>query len=113
MKCQESLKLPRGKFLHLAAGAAALARVLRFAWAQTYPTRPITSLAPVPPGGVADPTARILADHLTVAFGKAVVVENVTGAAGSIGVGRAARAAPDGYTLSIGNWLSHVGASAV
>jgi tripartite-type tricarboxylate transporter receptor subunit TctC len=68
---------------------------------------------PVPPGGVADPIARILADHLTVAFGKAVVVENVTGAGGSIGVGRAARAAPDGYTASIGNWLSHVGASAV
>src|SRR5262245_21474722 len=113
MKCQESLKLPRRKFLHLAAGAAALPGVLRFAWAQTYPTRPITIIVPVPPGGVADPIARILADHLTVAFGKAVVVENVTGAGGSIGVGRAARAAPDGYTLSIGNWLSHVGASAV
>jgi hypothetical protein len=68
---------------------------------------------PVPPGGVADPIARILADHLTVALGQPVVVENVTGAGGSIGVGRAARAAPDGYTISIGNWLSHVGASAV
>ena len=68
---------------------------------------------PVPPGGVADPIARILADHLTVTLGQPVVVENVSGAGGSIGVGRAVRAAPDGYTLSIGNWLSHVGASAV
>src|SRR4051794_41947739 len=67
----------------------------------------------MPPGGVADPIARILADHLTVTLRQPVVVENVTGAGGSIGVGRAARAAPDGYTVTIGNWLSHVGASAV
>src|SRR5262245_23844195 len=113
MKCQESLKLPRRKFLHLAAGAAALQGVLRFAWSQSCVTGPVHIIVAVPPGGVADPIAPILADHLTVAFGKAVVVENVTGAGGSIGVGRAARAAPDGYTLSIGNWLSHVGASAV
>jgi len=81
--------------------------------AQLYPSRPITIIVPVPPGGVADPIARILADHLTVTLGQPVVIENVTGAGGSIGVGRAARAAPDGYTLSIGNWLSHVGAGAV
>jgi tripartite-type tricarboxylate transporter receptor subunit TctC len=80
---------------------------------QVYPTRPITVIVPVPPGGVADPIARILADRMTVFLGEPVVVENVTGAGGSIGVARAARAAPDGYTLSIGNWLSHVGASAV
>src|SRR5215813_8522545 len=80
------------------------------AGAQVYPSRPITIIVPVPPGGVADPIARILADHLTVALGQPVVVENVTGAGGSIGVGRAA---PDGYTISIGNWLSHVGARAV
>ena len=107
------MKLPRRKFLQLAAGAAGLLAVSRVAWAQTYPTRPITIIVPVPPGGVADPIARILADHLTVTLGQPVVIENVTGAGGSIGVGRAARAAPDGYTLSIGNWLSHVGASAV
>jgi tripartite-type tricarboxylate transporter receptor subunit TctC len=80
---------------------------------QAYPTRPITIIVPVPPGGVADPIARILAEHMHVRLGQPVVVENVTGAGGSIGVARAARAAPDGYTLSIGNWLSHVGASAV
>lgn len=107
------MKLPRRRFLSLAAGAAALPAVARTARAQVYPSRPVTIIVPVPPGGVADPIARILADHLTVTLGQPVVVENVTGAGGSIGVGRAARAAPDGYTLSIGNWLSHVGASAV
>jgi tripartite-type tricarboxylate transporter receptor subunit TctC len=107
------MKLPRRQFLHLAAGVAALPGVSRIARAQTYPSRPVTIIVPVPPGGVADPIARILADHLTVTLGQPVVVENVTGAGGSIGVGRAARAAADGYTVSIGNWLSHVGASAV
>ena len=81
--------------------------------AQVYPSRPITIIVPVPPGGVADPIARILADHMSAQLGQPIVIENVTGAGGSIGVARAARAAPDGYTLSIGNWLSHVGASAV
>jgi tripartite-type tricarboxylate transporter receptor subunit TctC len=107
------MKVPRRQLLHLAAGAAALPAASWFASAQVYPSRPITIIVPVPPGGVADPIARILADHLTVTLGQPVVVENVTGAGGSIGVARAARAAPDGYTVSIGNWLSHVGASAV
>ncbi|HYZ45029.1 MAG TPA: tripartite tricarboxylate transporter substrate-binding protein, partial [Xanthobacteraceae bacterium] len=107
------MKLARRVVLRLAAGAAALAAFARTTRAQLYPSRPITIIVPVPPGGVADPIARILADHLTVALGQPVVVENVTGAGGSIGVARAARAAPDGYTISIGNWLSHVGASAV
>jgi tripartite-type tricarboxylate transporter receptor subunit TctC len=107
------VKLPRRRLLSLAASAAALPTVSRIARAQVYPSRPVTIIVPVPPGGVADPIARILADHLTVTLGQPVVVENVAGAGGSIGVGRAARAAPDGYTVSIGNWLSHVGASAV
>src|SRR5262245_46997097 len=107
------MKLPRRNFLHLAAGAATLPALSRIAGAQTYPSRPVTIIVPVPPGEVADPIARILAAHLTVALGQPVVIENVTGAGGSIGVSRAARAAPDGYTVSIGNWLSHVGASAV
>jgi tripartite-type tricarboxylate transporter receptor subunit TctC len=81
--------------------------------AQVYPSHPITIIVPVPPGGVADPIARILADHMSAKLGQPMVIENVSGAGGSIGVARAARAAPDGYTLSIGNWLSHVGASAV
>jgi tripartite-type tricarboxylate transporter receptor subunit TctC len=107
------LKLARRELLSAIAGIAALPALSRIARTQTYPSRPITIIVPVPPGGVADPIARILADHLTVALGAPVVIENVTGAGGSIGVGRAARAAPDGYTLSIGNWMSHVGASAV
>ena len=112
------MELPRRRLLSLAAGAVALPTVSRIARAQVaraqvYPSRPVTIIVPVPPGGVADPIARILADHLTVTLGQPVVVENVSGAGGSIGVGRAARAAPDGYTVSIGNWLSHVGASAV
>jgi len=107
------VKLTRRRLVSLAAGAAALPAVSEIARAQVYPSRPVTIIVPVPPGGVADPIARILADHLTVTLGQPVVVENITGAGGSIGVGRAARAAPDGYTLSIGNWLSHVGASAV
>jgi len=108
-----TLKLTRRRLLSLTAGAAALPALSRSAGAQVYPSRPVTIIVPVPPGGVADPIARILADHLTVTLGQPVVVENVSGAGGSIGVGRAVRAAPDGYTLSIGNWLSHVGASAV
>ncbi len=103
----------RRRLLSLAASAVAMPAMPWIAIAQVYPSRPITIIVPVPPGGVADPIARILADHMTVTLGQPVVVENVTGAGGSIGVGRAARAAPDGYTLSIGNWLSHVGASAV
>ena len=110
---RDAMNLSRRTFLHLAAGAAALPAVSHIATAETYPSHPVTIIVPVPPGGVADPIARILADHLTVTLGPPVVVENVTGAGGSIGVGRAARAAPDGYTVSIGNWLSHVGASAV
>ena len=103
----------RRRTLFLTALAAVLPAVSSRARAQVYPSRPVTIIVPVPPGGVADPIARILADHMTPGLGQPVVVENITGAGGSIGAGRAARAAPDGYTLSIGNWLSHVGASAV
>jgi tripartite-type tricarboxylate transporter receptor subunit TctC len=68
---------PRRRFL--SAGVAALPAVSRIAIAQPYPARAVTIIVPVPPGGVADPIARILADHLTVALGQPVVVENVTG----------------------------------
>src|SRR5258708_37982621 len=80
---------------------------------QVYPSRPVTVIVPVPPGGVADPIARILAHHMSAHLGQPMVIENVTRAGGSIEVARAAPAAPDGYTLSIGNGLSHGGASAV
>jgi tripartite-type tricarboxylate transporter receptor subunit TctC len=78
------------------------------AHAQTYPTRPITLIVPFPPGGSTDVAGRILADRMGTALGQPVVVENVGGAGGSIGVGRAARATPDGYTIDIGQWDTHV-----
>src|ERR1700690_4288067 len=76
--------------------------------AQSYPSRPITMIVPFAAGGPTDVVARILAEGMRPALGQNVLIENVTGAAGSIGVGRAVRAAPDGYTLSIGHWSTHV-----
>ena len=78
------------------------------AMAQTYPSRPITIIVPFPAGGPTDTLARILSDPMSTLLGQSVVVENVSGAAGNIGVGRVARAAADGYTLSIGHWSTHV-----
>jgi tripartite-type tricarboxylate transporter receptor subunit TctC len=104
----QELKLPRRKFLHLAAGAAALPAVSRIARAQAYPTRPISMIVPFVPGGATDVIARMLAERMRASLGQPVIIENVSGATGSIGVGRAARAAPDGYTLSIGHWSTHV-----
>ena len=79
------------------------------AHAQSYPTRPITLVVPFPPGGSTDAAARIMAERMRVTLGQTVVIENVGGAGGSIGVGRVARAAPDGYTFDIGQWDTHVG----
>jgi tripartite-type tricarboxylate transporter receptor subunit TctC len=90
---------------------AALGAVLGYApsaHAQVYPARPITMVVPVSPGGPTDAIARILAERMRVSLGQPVVVENVTGAAGNVGVGRVARAAPDGYTLGIGLTSTHV-----
>ncbi len=77
--------------------------------AQTYPSRPITLVVPFPPGGSTDAAARIMAERMRVPLGQSVVIENIGGAGGSIGVGRVARAAPDGYTFDIGQWDTHVG----
>jgi hypothetical protein len=95
------MKLPRRKFLQLAGGAAALPALPGIARAQAYPTRPITLIAPFPAGGPVDTIARILGEHLQGTLGQPCIIEDVAGAAGSIGVGRVARAAPDGYTLSV------------
>lgn len=76
--------------------------------AQSYPSRTVTLVVPYAAGGPVDTVARILAEPMRKALGQTVVVDNTTGAAGSIGVGRVARAAPDGYTLSIGHWSTHV-----
>jgi tripartite-type tricarboxylate transporter receptor subunit TctC len=102
------MKLPRRQFLHLAAAAAALPVMLSMARAQAYPSRPITIVVPFPAGGSTDVIGRILAEKMRVLLGQTIIIENVGGAGGSIGVGRVARAAPDGYTLDIGQWDTHV-----
>jgi tripartite-type tricarboxylate transporter receptor subunit TctC len=103
------MKLPhRRKFLHLAVGAAALPVPSRLARAQGYPSRPITIIVPLAVGGSTDVIARLLTGGMRQSLGQPVIVENVTGAGGTIGIGRVARAAPDGYTLSLGNNGSHV-----
>jgi tripartite-type tricarboxylate transporter receptor subunit TctC len=81
--------------------------------AQQYPSRAITMVVPFPAGGPTDTLARILGERMRVALGQTIVIENVTGAGASIGVTRAVQSAPDGYTLSIGNWTSHVGSGAM
>jgi tripartite-type tricarboxylate transporter receptor subunit TctC len=93
----------------IVAIALALLAGIAVAQAQTYPTRTITLIVPFPPGGSTDVAARIMADKMGQALGQSVIVENVGGAGGSIGVGRVARAAPDGYTIDIGQWDTHVG----
>src|SRR5580693_4477377 len=77
--------------------------------AENFPSRPITLIVPFPPGGSTDVAARIIADRMGSLLGQPVIVEDVGGAGGSIAVGRLARAAPDGYTIDIGQWDTHVG----
>ena len=75
---------------------------------QAYPSRPITIIVPFAAGGPTDTLARIVAERMKLALGQPIVIENVSGAGGTIGVGRAARAAPDGYSVGIGAWNTHV-----
>ena len=107
------MKLSRRKLLHLAAGAAVLPAFSGVARAQAYPTRPITLVAPFPAGGPVDTIARILAEHMRGSLGQPLLVENIAGAAGNLGVGRVARATPDGYTLIVGQWSTHVANAAI
>jgi tripartite-type tricarboxylate transporter receptor subunit TctC len=94
--------------LLLAVVLAATAASVGVAAAQNYPSRPVTLIVPFPAGGPVDTLARILADRMRPLLGQPVIVENVSGAAGSIGVGRVARAPADGYTLVNGIWSTHV-----
>src|SRR5262249_40172042 len=88
--------------------AAIFAALTTLAQAQGYPSRPITLIVPYATGGSTDALGRIMAERMRVPLGQSIVVENVTGANGGIGVGRAARAAPDGYTIGMGAWPTHV-----
>jgi tripartite-type tricarboxylate transporter receptor subunit TctC len=99
---------PRRRFLSLAASSVTLASLTDRARAQTYPARPITMIVPASAGGPTDAIGRVLAERLTAALGQTVLVDNVAGAAGSIGVGKVARSTPDGYTLGIGQWSHYV-----
>ena len=97
------MKLPhRRQFLHLAAGAAALPAVSRFAWAQAYPTRPVTMVVTFPAGSGSDILARIVGPSLSESLGQQVIIENVGGAGGITAAYRVARAPPDGYQFVLG-----------
>ncbi|MGH6769994.1 MAG: Bug family tripartite tricarboxylate transporter substrate binding protein [Xanthobacteraceae bacterium] len=97
----------RRRFLRLAAGAVALPAVSRLAFAQAYPSRPITMVVPVPAGGAMDTNARVVAEGMRASLGQPVIIENITGASGSMGAGRVARATPDGYTICYGANVTH------
>jgi tripartite-type tricarboxylate transporter receptor subunit TctC len=101
------MKLPRRKFLHLAASAAVLPAISQTAVAQNYPTRPIRLVVPFPPGGAFDALGRPWAEKMKPLLGT-VVVENIGGAGASLGAAAVARARPDGYTILLGGTLPHV-----
>jgi tripartite-type tricarboxylate transporter receptor subunit TctC len=93
------MKLPRRKFLHLAAGAVALPAVSRFAWAQAYPTRPVRLVVGYPPGGGADILARLIGKSLSERLGQPFIIESRPGAGSNIAAEAVVRAPADGYTL--------------
>src|SRR5262245_16149057 len=94
------MKLPRRRqFLHLAAGAVALPTMPRFAWAQSYPSRPVRIIVPFPAGQASDTIARLIGQSLSERLGQSFVIENRTGAGGNIGTESVVRAMPDGHTL--------------
>jgi len=102
------MELRRRQFLQFAGAAVATPAASRIASAQTYPTRPISIIVTVGAGGFNDVVVRVLAERMRGPLGQPIIIENVTGAEGSIGAGRVARARPDGYTIVLGFFGSHV-----
>src|SRR5262252_6799486 len=95
------MRFPRRRFLRLAAAAAALPVVPRFASAESYPTRPVRVIVPFAPAGPADVLARLIAQKLSHNLGQQFYIENQAGAGGNLGMGAGARATPDGYTITV------------
>ena len=102
------MKFRRRTLLHWLTAGAAVSLGSHFVRAQSFPTRPITIVVPFPAGGPTDTLGRVLADRMKNALGQSVIIENLTGAAGTIGSTHVARSAPDGYTLILGHWQTHV-----
>jgi tripartite-type tricarboxylate transporter receptor subunit TctC len=102
------MKLARRTFLQFAGAAAAAPALSGMARAQTWPARPITMVVPYPPGGPTDVLARVLAEQMRGALGQPIIIENIGGADGSIGVTRAVRAKADGYTIELGAMSTHI-----
>src|SRR5262245_17259128 len=100
-------------FKRLAMSAFILVATVGLAAAQPYPSRPINVIVPLAAGGTTDTVARIVTDGMRASLGQPLVIENVSGAGGSLGVARAARSAPDGHSLIVGNLASHVGSGAI
>jgi tripartite-type tricarboxylate transporter receptor subunit TctC len=105
---EDTMTLPRRRLLQIAAAGLAAPTLPRTAQAQAYPSRPITMIVPYAAGGPTDTVGRVVAERMRAELGQPIVLENVGGAGGSIGLGRVARAAPDGYTINVGNWSAHV-----
>ena len=105
------MKLPRRQFLHLAAGAAALPAVSRFAWAQAYPARPVRIIVGFAPGGTTDIAARLMGQWLSERLGQQFVIENRPGASTTIGTEVVVRAPADGYTLLLATPSSAINAT--
>jgi tripartite-type tricarboxylate transporter receptor subunit TctC len=103
-----AMKIPRRKFLQFAGAALAVSPRCNAAMAQTFPSRPITMIVPFAAGGIGDVVGRVVAERMSRFLQQPVIVENVSGANGSIGLGRAARARSDGYTIELGVTSTHV-----
>jgi tripartite-type tricarboxylate transporter receptor subunit TctC len=108
LKKPSSVQHSRRRVLRLAAGAAALPTVSLLAWAQGYPSHPVTMVVAAPAGGGSDAVGRVVAEGMRGSLGQPIIIQNVSGADGSIGTGRVARARPDGYTIQLGITSTHM-----